>query len=122
MSDKPRMWGWTLIFTTSATLVCCAIPIALVAMGMGATVASLVSTAPWLITFSLYKGWMFGLSGALVATAAWAIYRPGRICPADPELAAACENADKWNKRFILASAVMWCAGFFAAYGLVYLV
>ena len=98
MSDKPRMWGWTLIFTTSATLVCCAIPIALVAMGMGATVASLVSTAPWLITFSLYKGWMFVLSGALVATAALAIYRPGRVCPADPELAAACEHADKGTK------------------------
>ncbi len=118
MSDKPRFWGWTLIFTTSATLICCAIPIVLVTLGLGATVASLVSAAPWLITLSLYKGWTFGISGALIATAAWAIYRPGRVCPTDPVLAAACENADRWNKRFVLGSGVMWCVGLLAAYGL----
>lgn len=121
MSDKPRYWGWTLIFTTSATLVCCVIPIVLVTLGMGAAVASLASSAPWLITLSMKKGWVFAISGALIAAGAWAVYRPGRACPADPDLAAACASADNWNKRFVLAAGVMWSIGFFAAYGLVYL-
>ena len=121
MNDKPRLWGWTLIFTTSATLVCCVIPIVLVTIGMGAAVASLASSAPWLIALTMHKGWVFAISGALIAAGAWAVYRPGRVCPADPELAAACASADKWNRRFVLAAGVMWSIGIFAAYGLVYL-
>ena len=107
MNDKPRLWGWTLIFTTSATLVCCVIPIVLVTIGMGAAVASLASSAPWLIALTMHKGWVFAVSGALIAAGAWAVYRPGRACPADPELAAACASADKWNRRFVLAPAAI---------------
>lgn len=116
--EKPRTWGWLLLFTTSGTLICCAIPITLVSLGLGAVVASMASTAPWLVTLSLYKGWMFGISGALIGLSAWAVYRPGRVCPADPELAAACELADKWNRRFIWISAIMWGIGFIAAFAL----
>lgn len=113
---KPRAWSWLLLFTTSGTLICCAIPITLVTMGMGAAVASMASTAPWIVTLSMYKGSMFTMSGVLIAFSAWTVYRPGRACPTDPELAAACERADKWNRRFIWFSAIMWAVGFFAAF------
>jgi mercuric ion transport protein len=116
--EKPRTWSWVLLFTTSGTLVCCAIPITLVSLGLGTVVASMASTAPWLVTLSMYKGWMFSISGGMIALSAWAVYRPGRACPADPELAAACERADVWNRRFIWFSGVMWCIGFFATFGL----
>ena len=116
--EKPRTWGWLLLFTTSGTLICCAIPITLVSLGLGAVVASMASTAPWLVTLSLYKGWMFGISGALIGLSAWAVYRPGRVCPADPELAAACELTDKWNRRCIWISAHMGGIGFIAAFAL----
>ncbi len=116
--SKPRSWSWLLLFTTSGTLLCCAIPITLVSLGLGATVASMASAAPWLITLSQYKGWMFLGSGALIALALWAVYRPGRACPTDPELAAACANADKWNRRFIGISSALWLLGFGAAYAL----
>ena len=116
--EKPRAWSWVLLFTTSGTLVCCAIPITLVSLGLGTVVSSMASTAPWLVTLSLYKGWMFSISGGMIALSAWAVYRPGRACPADPELAAACERADVWNRRFIWFSGVMWGVGFFAAFGL----
>ena len=118
MTDKPKTWSWVLLFTTSGTLLCCAIPITLVSLGLGATVASMASAAPWLITLSIYKGWMFTISGCLIALAAWAVYRSGRECPADPELAAACDRADRWNRWFIRVSAVLWLVGFLAAYGL----
>ncbi len=118
MDAKPRTWSWILLFTTSATLVCCAIPIILVTLGMGAVVATLAGSAPWLITLSMYKIPIFAVSGALIGGAVWAVYRSGRTCPADPELAAACAAADKWNKRFLWVSGVLWFIGFFAAFGL----
>lgn len=115
---KPRTWSWLLLFTTSGTLICCAIPIALVSLGLGAVVASMASSMPWLVTLSLYKGWMFSISGVLIALSAWAVFRPGRACPADPELAAACERADRWNRRFVWVSGLLWLVGFGAAYAL----
>ena len=115
---KPRTWSWLLLFTTSGTLICCAIPITLVSLGLGAVVASMASSMPWLVTLSLYKGWMFTISGALIGLSAWAVFRPGRACPADPELAAACERADRWNRRFIWVAGCLWLVGFFAAYAL----
>jgi hypothetical protein len=120
METKPRTWSWMLLFTTSATLICCVIPIALVTLGMGAVVASMASAVPWLITLSMHKNWVFAISGVLIGAAIWAVYRPGRACPADPELAAACATADKWNKRFLWVSGVLWLIGFIAAYGLEY--
>lgn len=116
MTEKPKSWSWVLLFTTSATLTCCALPILLVSVGLGSAVASMASAAPWLITMSLYKGWVFVISGLLIAFSAWAVYRPGRSCPSDPNLAAACERADRWNRRFLWVSAGFWCAGFFAAF------
>lgn len=116
MNTKPRTWGWMLLFTTSATLVCCAIPIVLVTLGMGAAVAAMASAAPWLITLSMYKIWIFAGSGVLIGGAIWMVYRPGRTCPADPELAAACAVADKWNRRFLWLSGVLWIVGFISAY------
>ena len=113
---KPITWSWVLLFSTSGTLICCAIPITLVSLGLGTVVASLASTAPWLVTLSLYKGWMFAGSGLLIGLSLWVVYRPGRVCPTDPILAAACERADKWNRRFIWLSVSLWIIGFAAAY------
>lgn len=112
----PLNWSWLLLFTTSGTLLCCALPITLVSLGLGATVASMASSAPWLIVLSQYKAWMFLLSGLLIGVSCWAIYRPGRSCPSDPALAAACERADRWNRRFVFLSAGLWTVGFMAAY------
>lgn len=113
---KPRTWAWLLLFTTSGTLLCCVLPIVLVSLGLGAAVASMASAAPWLIQLSQYKLWVFLVAGVFIALAAWAVYRPGRSCPVEPELAAACQRADKWNKRFIWLAVAMWSLGFSAAY------
>ena len=104
---KPITWSWLLLFTTSGTLVCCALPITLVTLGLGATVASLASTAPWPVALSQHKARVFGISGLLIGIALWAV---------NPELAAACERADTWNRRFIWLSTSLWIIGFAAAY------
>jgi mercuric ion transport protein len=107
--------GITLLFSTG-TLICCALPILLVTVGLGATVAAMTSASPLLVTLAHYKAWLFAWSGLLVALAGWLVYRAGNLCPADPDLAALCERLRRWNKRVFCAAAAIWVIGFFAAY------
>ena len=116
LNERPRSWSWVLLFTTSATLTCCALPILLVSLGFGAAVASVAGAVPWLVELSLHKSWIFAGSGLMIIAAAGVIHRPGRICPTDPELALACARADVWNRRFLWLSAAIWSLGFAAAY------
>lgn len=104
------------LFTTTGTLVCCALPIALVTLGMGATMASLVSAVPFLMTLGQYKIAVFGVSGLLIGFSAFLMYRPGRYCPADPKLAEICNRTQRWNRRVVWFSGTLWSIGFFAAY------
>lgn len=107
---------WFTLFTTTGTLVCCALPIMLVTLGLGATVAAITSHFPFLITLSQHKSWVFAFSGAMLALSGWLMYRPGRACPTDAELGVLCNKTHVWNKRIYWTSVVIWCVGFFAAY------
>lgn len=109
-------WGWLLILTSSTTLVCCALPILLVAIGLGAVSAALFSNLPFLAVLAGNKFWLFTVSGVLLGAAAWALFRPGRACPADPMLAEKCDAAHRWNTRLFAVSVAIWVIGFAAAY------
>ena len=108
--------NWLTLFATTGTLVCCAIPIMLVTLGMGATVAAVTSSFPLLITLSQYKTYVFTASGLLLGLSGWLLYRSGRACPTDPILAEYCNRARSWNRRLLWGSVTVWGIGFFAAY------
>ena len=112
----PRNWAWLLLFTSSTTLVCCALPILLVSLGLGAVSASLFANLPILVTLAQYKGWMFAGSGAVLMLTGWLLFPSGRACPSDPEVAELCASAYRWNTRFFWTSVVIWVVGFAAAY------
>lgn len=107
---------WLTLFASTGTLICCALPILLVTLGLGAAVASLTASFPILITLSQHKAWIFAGSGALLVLDGWLMYRPGRACPTDPKLAALCERLQKWNRRVYWSALAVWGVGFFAAY------
>jgi len=115
-TDAPRRWAWLALFSSSTTLICCAMPILLVSLGLGAVSASLFANVPFLVTLVHYKAWMFSATGAVMVVTAWLLFRSNRVCPADPDLAAQCENAHRWSRRFFWASAAVWLIGFAAAY------
>ncbi len=108
--------SWLTLFTSTSTLICCALPILFVMLGLGATVAAVTSTVPFLVTLALHKSWVFAGSGLMLAVSGWLLYRPGRTCPSDPELGRLCARADRWNRRIHGISAAIWGIGFFAAY------
>ena len=108
--------SWLALFAATGTLVCCALPIALVSIGLGATVAALIGSFPMLVTISQYKFWIFAVAGVLLLLTGWLLWRPARACPADPALAKQCERATRWNRRIFWASSGIWGIGFIAAY------
>lgn len=118
ITGKKNFYGfnWLTLFATSGTLICCALPMILVTLGMGATVAALTSSFPILIVLSQHKLWVFIVSGIMLAVSAWFIYRPNQSCPTDAELAKACNSSKIWNKRIYLFSVGLWCIGFIAAF------
>ena len=105
----------TLLFS-GGTLLCCALPILLVSLGLGAGVVYMTNAFPWLVVLSHYKIWTFIISGAFLLLTAWVIYRPGRSCPTDPELARLCMKADRWNRWVFWLTVGVYGVGFFAAY------
>ena len=62
----PTWWSFASLFTSVGTLLCCALPSLLVLLGLGATVASFLSAAPWLVALSHHKRVVFAVSGALI--------------------------------------------------------
>src|SRR5258705_4344550 len=65
----PQSWSlsYLSLFTSVGTLLCCALPSLLVLLGLGASVASMLSSVPWLVKLSQHKQWTFSVSGILIA-------------------------------------------------------
>tara|TARA_R110002096_G_scaffold282544_5_gene476526 strand:- start:799 stop:1194 length:396 start_codon:yes stop_codon:yes gene_type:complete len=120
MSDdkttQSNRWGWLALFASLGTLLCCALPILLVALGFGAVVATITYQLPWIVTLAEQKLWMFGISGGILVMCAWLIWRQRNICPADPALATRCQLSKRWNNRFFWTALIIWSIGFSSAF------
>lgn len=106
-------WGWVLLFTSAGTLLCCALPIVLMSLGLGAAAATLYANLPFLPAIGIYKGWVSIFSGIILIVAGWLLYRPGRTCPTDPQLAAKCMTSRRWNLTFFWLALIIWLFGVF---------
>lgn len=107
--------------TSLGTLLCCALPSLLVLLGLGATVATVLSNVPWLVRLSHHKPWVFSISGILIACSfvqAYAIaprlQRRNLTCPADDPTA--CESASRFSRVVLWLAAGLYAVGFFTAF------
>lgn len=110
------------LFASLGTLVCCALPSLLVFIGLGTSVASLLSAMPWLAALSQHKAVTFTIAGALLA-AAWAhrtLLAPRLATPeaCSAEAASACDRATSVGGRLLWVSTSLYAAGAFVAYAL----
>jgi hypothetical protein len=100
-------FGLALLGTT-----CCALPIALVSLGMGGVVASLVAALPWLAWLSRYKAITFAITAAVLAYSWWRLRRT--------QLSAHCSLEDgrrlQWQKRLLGGSTVIFAISVLTAY------
>lgn len=98
------------------TTVCCALPITLVALGLGSVVASLVSTAPWLVTVSAHKGWVFLAAGLLLGANYWALYRTSAASCEPGDFCNPANRSGRWLRRVFWSAVAMYGVAIFAAY------
>lgn len=113
--------GYISLFTSLSTLLCCALPSLFVLVGLGATVASVVSSVPWLITFSRHKNWTFLIAGLLIFANFVYVFRiaprlraESQACPIDGP--SACGTASRMSRWTLWLSAAIYLVGFFSAY------
>lgn len=104
------------LFTSTGTLICCALPSLLVAIGAGAAVATMIETIPWLVGLSRYKEWLFAGAGLLIALNFVIIYWPRSTVACAVGGGKACEQARRANKVILWISASIYLVGLFAAY------
>jgi mercuric ion transport protein len=118
-SKRSAALNYFSLFTSLSTLLCCALPSLLVLLGLGASVASMLSFMPWLVTLSRHKQWMFATSGVLIALSfvnmyyVWPRIRAKQCSSDNPS---ACAEASKLSKVLLWVSVGIYVVGVFVAY------
>lgn len=100
------------LFASSGTLVCCALPALLVALGAGAVLSSLVSVFPQLVWLSEHKEELFIVAGLMLAASGglqW--HNRTAPCPTDPALRHACLRTRKTALRVYGVSVLVYAVG-----------
>jgi hypothetical protein len=100
------------LLASSGTLVCCALPALLVALGAGTVLASLVTAVPQLVWLSEHKEALFALAGLMLAVGG-ALQWANRTapCPVDPALRNACLRTRRTSLRIYLFSLGVYAVG-----------
>lgn len=117
---RDRLVGAASLFVSTGTLVCCALPALLVLLGFGATVASAISSLPFLVPLSRHKAWVFGFAGACIAAGfayrRWLASRQAggaASCPPDDPR---CATLDRLGGVLLSVSAGLYLVGLTTAY------
>jgi len=112
-----KLLAWMGLFGSLSTLLCCALPALLVALGLGGALAGLVGAVPQLIWISAHKPLVFGAAGFLLLLAGIAQWRVRNDpCPIDPAQAAACRTARRWSLVGYFVSLAVYAVGSFFAF------
>lgn len=109
------------LFSSLGTLLCCALPSLMVLVGLGATVSSVLSEAPWLVAMSHHKNLVFLIAGLLISGNFVYVYaisprlqvRTGACDVTEPS---ACRTATRFSRVVLWSSAVLYLIGCFTAY------
>jgi mercuric ion transport protein len=119
---RHTLLGYLGLFASVGTLLCCALPSMLVLLGLGATVASVLTSVPWLVAVSRYKEWVFATSALLIASNFYYVYslaprllaRRGACAADDPT----CARATRVSRAVLWTSVLLLLIGFTVAYAL----
>ena len=100
------------LFATSGTLVCCAIPAVLVALGAGAALSSLVAVFPQVVWLGEHKEGLFTFAGVMMAASGVLQWRNRTApCPTDPALRDACLRTRKVSRVVYGVSVAFYLVG-----------
>ena len=105
------------LLASTSTLICCAIPALFVLLGAGATLASLVTTFPFLISLSVYKSSITITTFAILLIVGYFNYRTYYLpCPTDPVLGQACTTSRRKSRLIYCFSVIIFLFSTFFTY------
>ena len=103
--------GLMTLFISSSTLICCALPAIFVAVGAGATLASLINVFPQLIIISQYKVLISFITLIILLFAGVMIKKSEALpCPVDPNLRTICLKTRKNSKILYYLSVIIFAS------------
>ena len=112
-----KLANYLSLFTSSGTIVCCALPALLVSIGAGAALSSLIAVFPQLVILSVYKIPIFmGAFMMLIISGIIQCQARKLPCPADKKQAAACVRTRKISGFIYLASVAIFVTGLLFAF------
>ena len=111
--EPPGKWlPFLSLFTSTGTLLCCALPALLVALGAGAALSTLVAVVPGLVWVSEYKEVVFAVAGFMLVVSGWLQWRARFApCPMDPAQRDACLKTRKTSGRVYGVSLLVYAIG-----------
>jgi hypothetical protein len=105
------------LFASSSTLICCALPALLVALGAGAALSGLVGAFPQIVWLSEHKVGLFVFASLmLIASGSLQWFNRNAPCPIDPVLRDACLRTRKLSLRVYWVSVAIYLVGGFFAF------
>jgi mercuric ion transport protein len=113
---REKIVSFFTVFTSTGTLLCCALPATLAAIAGGTAVTSLISTMPWLIPLSQNKEWIFLIAGILLIISAVFTFRPQSKLACAITGGDGCEVAGNFSKIMLYISITIYFIGLFFAY------
>ncbi|GMT50294.1 MAG: hypothetical protein IEMM0008_1833 [bacterium] len=116
---RQKLTSFLALFTSTGTLLCCALPAAIATVAGGAAVTTFVTTFPWLIPFSHYKGWIFLFAGIMIVLSGIITFRPQSKIVCSVTGGIGCEVAGGFSKTMFWVSAGVFTIGTFFAYFIV---
>ena len=112
-----KLANYLSLFTSSGTIVCCALPALLVSIGAGAALSSLIAVFPQLVILSVYKIPIFMGAFVMLIISGVLQYQARKLpCPADKNLANACIRARKISLVIYFASVGIFIIGLLFAF------
>ena len=118
VTEMPGRWlAFLSLFTSTGTLICCALPALLVALGAGAALSTLISAVPGLVWISEYKEAVFVFAGIMLTVSGWLQWRSRFApCPVDAAQRNACLRTRRSSALVYGASVVVFMVGGFFAF------
>ena len=112
-----KLVNYLSLFTSSGTIICCALPALLVSMGAGAVLSSFIAVFPQLVILSIYKIPIFIGAFIMLIIAGMLQYQSrGLPCPTDKKQANACMQTRKVSMIIYFTSVGIFIIGLLFAF------
>ena len=117
-TEMPSRWlAFLSLFTSTGTLICCALPALLVALGAGAALSTLISAVPGLVWIREYKEAVVVFAGVMLTVSGWLQWRSRFApCPVDVGQRNACLRTRRSSAMVYGASVLVFIVGGFFAF------